>query len=45
MNNVFLVNFDKLMLSPEKSISIIANKTKCKYTGSLANHLNNKPKH
>ncbi len=44
LNNVFLVNFDKLMLSPEKSISIIANKTKCKYSGSLTNYLKNKPK-
>ena len=36
LKNVFLVDFDKLVLNPEQSISNIAAKLECKFSGSLA---------
>lgn len=39
LNNVFLVNFDKLTLNPEQSVSVIANKIECKFSGTLTNNL------
>ena len=35
LKNVFLVDFDKLVLNPEQSISNIATKLECKFSGSL----------
>tara|TARA_B100000242_G_scaffold292973_1_gene269736 strand:+ start:1103 stop:2116 length:1014 start_codon:yes stop_codon:yes gene_type:complete len=43
LNNVFLINFDKLILNPEKSILAIASKIKCKCLGDLTHYIKNKP--
>ena len=42
LNNVFLINFDKL-INPEKSILAIASKIKCKCLGDLTHYIKNKP--
>ena len=39
LENVFLVNFNNLVLSPEQSISAIATKIKCKYSENLVHYL------
>ena len=39
LNNVFLVNFDRFILSPDQSISSLAKKIECKFSGNLAHYL------
>lgn len=43
LDNVFLINFDKFVLSPEKSILAISNKIKCRFVGNIKDYIKSKP--
>ena len=38
-----MINFDKFVLSPEKSILAISNKIKCRFVGNIKDHIKSKP--